>query len=400
MPTASRLPVVIVDPAIVNVGGHMRRLAWLLSSYFLSRGLEVSILTNSSYAGPDFEGCRTLRVFDQSPYGKPSASGGFVSNLAEWISHELTTDAIFLYPTVTPGLAKEIAQFIAVSSPRSVHVLVLLLDVGLAGPVERPTVVDEEVVARYRAAFAAVAEAANKHVILAVPSRTLAAYVRSICPLSVTEVAPPLSIGILAGNDASERDPKAYELGLYLGAAAPYKGFSHLPAVIEMIGAATASEWANVRVHVQVFGVDSYSNKTADVIAAVKKAPFAGRFSVSNSHLADADYEALLRSLDTAVLSYDPQKYAGKTSGVFWELKSLGVPLAIPDDTWMWREAPFFPGVNVPIAGFGAEATFAAARRLVIGRPRPVREGIPVGGPAEMGRQILAAIGLVFEATH
>ena len=292
VPITMRLPLVIVDPSIVNMVGHPRRLAGQLSSYFLSRRLDVSILTNASYTGPDFEARRTVRVFDQSSYRKSSASGSFVPNLANWIAHERSADAIFLYPTVTPVLAQEIAQFIAVSSPESVHVPVLLLDVGLAGPPDRPTVVDEETLAQYRSALTGFAAAANRNVILAVPSRTLAAYVRSISPLPVTEVAPPLSIGTAASNTGRVRNANVYELALYLGAAAPYKGFSHLPTVIGRIGAATGSEWANVRVHVQVFGTDSYSKEIAAVAAAVTKAPFASRFSVNNSHLEDADYEA------------------------------------------------------------------------------------------------------------
>jgi len=392
---ASRLPVVIVDPAIVNMRGHMRRLAWLLSAYFLSQRLEVTILTHARYGGPDFEGCRTGRVFDRSPYQDKApdvASEGFVANFANWTSGEGTADAIFLYPTVTPGLSGEIAQVIACSSPRSVHVLVLMLDVGLAGPVEHPAVVDEETVARYRASFATIAEAANKRVILAVPSRTLAAYVRSICPLPVTAVAPPLSIGPAAEQDGAGHGLPAYQLGLYLGAAATDKGFGNLPGVIRMIGEATGPEWTNVRVHVQAFGAGSYAAEIADVVAAAKAAQFANRFSLRRSRLGDAEYDALFRSLDAGVLAYDPRRYAGKTSGVFWELKSLGTPLAIPDDTWMSREAPFFPGTNVPIDGFTAEATFDATRRLVIDRPQPVRKGLPPGGPAEMARQILAAV--------
>lgn len=397
VPVTDPMPVVIVDPSIVNLRGHMRRLAWLLSSYFLSQRLDVSILTNSRYTGPDFEGSRTEQLFDRSPYGRPSdgASLDLVSRLVEWTSGSGISDAIFLYPTVTPDLAQEISQFISVSSPRSVHALVLMLDLGLAGPVERPTVVDEDTVARYRASFAAIAGAANKRVIMAVPSRTLAAYVRSICPLPVTEVAPPLSVGTVPGDDRDGRSPGKYELGLYLGAAASDKGFGHLPAVIRMIGEATGPEWSNVRIHVQAFGARSHAAGIRDVVSAVKQASFADRFSLRKSRLGDAEYDALFRSLDSAILSYNPRRYAGKTSGVFWELKSLGVPLAIPDDTWMSREAPCFPGVNVPIAGFGADATFAAARRLVMDRPQPVREGLPSTGAAEMGRQILAvAAGL------
>lgn len=395
MPVASGLPIVIVDPAIVNMRGHMRRLAWLLSSYFLSQRLDVTILTHSRYGGPDFEGSRTRRVFDRSPYqdkAPDAASAGFVSNLADWVSREGMADAIFLYPTVTPGLAREIAQAIAASSPRSVHVPVLMLDVGLAGPVEHPTVVDEETVAHYRASFAAMAGAANRRVILAVPSRTLAAYVRSISPLPVTEVAPPLSIATAAAEGDPAHDPTAYQLGLYLGAAATDKGFGHLPEVIRLIGEAAGPEWTNVRVHVQAFGAGRYATAIADVVAAAKAAPFASRFSLRRSRLEDAEYDALFRSLDAGVLAYDPRRYAGKTSGVFWELKSLGTPLAMPEDTWMSREAPLFPGINVPIAGYRAAATFAATRRLVIDRPHPMRERLPSGGAAEMARQILAAV--------
>jgi hypothetical protein len=396
LPVAGGLPIVIVDPSIVNMRGHMRRLAWLLASYFLSERLDVTILTHSRYGGPDFAGCRTGRVFDRSPYqdkAPDEASAGFVSDLTNWMSREGMADAVFLYPTVTPGLAEEIAQAIAASSPRSVHVPVLMLDVGLAGPMERPTVVDEATVERYRASLAAIAAAANKRVIVAVPSRTLAAYVRSICPLPVTEVAPPLSIAPAAEDDATKRGRGEYQLGLYLGAAATDKGFGHLPAVIQMIGEASGPEWTNVRVHVQAFGAGSYTSGIADVVSAVKAAPFASRFSLRRSRLEDAEYDALFRSLDAGVLAYDPRRYAGKTSGVFWELKSLGTPLAMPEDTWMSREAPLFPGINVPIAGYSAAATFAATRRLVIDRPHPMRERLPSGGAAEMARQILAAVG-------
>lgn len=394
VPTTSRLPVVIVDPSIVNMRGHMRRLAWLISSYFLSQRLDVSVLTNSRYSGPTFEGCRTERLFDYSPYRVVSdvSSDDFVSKLVDWAARDGIADAIFLYPTVTSALAQEIARFIALSSPRSIHVIVLMLDVGVAGPAEQPTIVDEGAVAGYRVGFDAIARAANKHVMLAVPSRTLAAYVRSISPLPVTEVAPPLSIGTVKEDERKRRNPGEYPLGLYLGAAASDKGFDHLPAVIKMIGKATGPEWSSVRVHIQAFGARSYADGIQDVVSAVRQAPSANRFSLWKSRLPDAEYEALFRTLDSAVLSYDPRRYAGKTSGVFWELKSIGVPLAVPENTWMSREARFFPGATVPITCFGPEATFAAARQLARTRPMPVRKGLPSFGAAEMAGQILAKI--------
>ena len=388
--------VVIVDPSVDKMRGHMRRLVASFADGFIASGRDVVVLTNRRYAGPDFHNCITKRVFTYSSYVDydPRITATFKEELSAWSREHGSSDALLVYPTVTDRIIEGIGEWIGQAPKQFFHVIVMLLEVGVAGKTERPFVVDHDAFERFRAGFELLA-GAGPSVMIAASSNTMASYVRFVCPLPVEEVAPPFS---LSNNDPGDPRPERvegrgeYRLGLYLGPAAAEKGFYNLPSVIEMIAAAGEADWRGARAIIHAYGGRQHADAIRRVLHAVEVAPTGNRFKVRTARDEDGRYERLVRSLDAVVLAYDEKRYAGKTSGIFWEARSIGLPVAIPARTWMAMEALRSPGEAVMIESFGARQTFEVAARLAKDRPAPATVGLPLSGAAEAARQILARV--------
>jgi hypothetical protein len=118
------------------------------------------------------------------------------------------------------------------------------------------------------------------------------------------------------------------------------------------------------------------------------------KLTVYGGRLSEDDYHALLESADCMIVPYDPAAYTGKSSGIVWECISLGIPLVVPRQTWLEREAVLwgagcvayqphtiegiskaFAAMSSDLAGF-RENSVAAARnyRTVNGADAVVRQ--------------------------
>lgn len=126
---------------------------------------------------------------------------------------------------------------------------------------------------------------------------------------------------------------------LYLGDARLEKGFQYLPGLVRELtdndrGAPRFEFW------IQAHGVSPC--EAAEIVAArAELSRLANRgVRLFTLPLSPAAYRDLLASGQIAVLPYDRRAYAERSSGVFAEALAAGIPLVVPQGTWMARQMP------------------------------------------------------------
>ncbi|WP_198371013.1 hypothetical protein, partial [Roseomonas rosulenta] len=82
----------------------------------------------------------------------------------------------------------------------------------------------------------------------------------------------------------------------------------------------------------------------------------APNIEVAAGRLAPEAYLDLLRGARIALFPYDPALYRRKSSGVLWEAISLGLPVVVPEGTWLEHEARHWGAGHVAHAAHSAEA--------------------------------------------
>jgi glycosyltransferase involved in cell wall biosynthesis len=147
---------------------------------------------------------------------------------------------------------------------------------------------------------------------------------------------------------------------LYSGDLKSDKGFALVPDVADRL-CASFPAW-NFLVHVNP---DSGWGKILESLPALGRvAEQRPNLTLRTGRLDREAYEALLRSADCLVSTYDPVVYARKTSGVMWEAISLGIPALVPRDTWLQREAALWAAGHVAYAKHEADAICAGFTEL------------------------------------
>ncbi|HUY93171.1 MAG TPA: hypothetical protein VMV10_30865 [Pirellulales bacterium] len=124
---------------------------------------------------------------------------------------------------------------------------------------------------------------------------------------------------------------------LYLGDARLEKGFQHLPGLVRAL---TDDEGHRLRFEFY-FQAHCVSPCEAPEITAARAelCRLAHRgVTLFTSPLSPPKYRELLASGHLVVLPYDRRAYAERSSGVFAEALAAGIPLVVPEGTWMARQ--------------------------------------------------------------
>jgi glycosyltransferase involved in cell wall biosynthesis len=132
--------------------------------------------------------------------------------------------------------------------------------------------------------------------------------------LGQTRDGPPRVL--LFGGQALSR--KGFELTAEL-AAALFARFDDVEGVVQL-HSCTTPEHARV----------------ADRLRGIAQS--SGRLKILEGFLSEADMKQVLFDCDIAVLAYDTQVYAGRTSGLLWEAIASGLIVVTPANTWLARE--------------------------------------------------------------
>lgn len=118
---------------------------------------------------------------------------------------------------------------------------------------------------------------------------------------------------------------------VYLGDARQEKGYQHLPAV----AAELADDLAQGRVRMVLQSNFNLPGGEAGIAAA--RAALAAHRNVTllTDPLDEKTYVRVLHEASLVLLPYDASRYVARTSGVLAEAIHAGVPLVVPEETWM-----------------------------------------------------------------
>jgi hypothetical protein len=122
---------------------------------------------------------------------------------------------------------------------------------------------------------------------------------------------------------------------LYAGDMKLEKGMALLPELVERLCAAYPGWDFVVHANPNIGGGKAMKSHHALRGLAEKHA----NFQFHSGRLEREAYIELLASSDLMISTYDPAAYETKSSGVLWECISLGVPILVPDRTWLANEA-------------------------------------------------------------
>jgi hypothetical protein len=139
---------------------------------------------------------------------------------------------------------------------------------------------------------------------------------------------------------------------LFAGDARIDKGVALLPELMPRLAAAHA-DW-RFAAHVNAASSWGEARAAAEALPAVAAA--AANIELTTGRLAPEAYAGLLRGARIALFPYDPALSRRKSSGVLWEAISLGLPVVVPEGTWLEHEARHWGAGHVAYRSHGVAA--------------------------------------------
>jgi glycosyltransferase involved in cell wall biosynthesis len=339
------MALVILDPNLEGEGGHHLAYDLAIAREALARGRPATIVANRAFRAGTIEGVRILPHFTTSTYAREHddpVSGAaddwkalndrLLAELSLLPRAETPPEAAVLVPTTTEnhlaGYLAWMKGFDPAEAPLfAVHLMFpagVTLDAAGAMAVEEPL----------RALFYRMAERLAQedgpevHLFASGGQRAAefgALFGRAIPP-------HPLPIRPEPGPPRPHAAPRVL---LFAGDARPDKGIALLPGLLPRLAAAHPG--ATFAAHVNAERAWGEARQAAEALAAL--AGSAPNIEILTGRLAPGAYLDMLRASDLVVLPYDPRLARRKSSGVLWEAVSLGIPLVVPDDTWLAAEA-------------------------------------------------------------
>jgi hypothetical protein len=342
------MTLIIIDPNFAHPHGH--HMEWDLAIAAAARDREQDALIFAHRDCPlaSSEGLEIIPLFSHSTYeskyddrivGKFDNFTYFNDALASELAliprdRLRATDAV-LVPTLTEnhllGYVSWIRTFDAARAP--LFVLWLMFPSGLSSADEAGvrSVVDPFQALFYRLAFRRASEPGTPIHFFG-GGRQLAREFSQLAGATIEAHAMPCDPR--SGNSQREIDRPAALL--FAGDVKTDKGFLLMPELADrlcatwpgwdfLIHANSGSSWGPA--------LEAYNELTVAV------APRHKNLILLTGRLSREDYLALMDRADCLVSTYDPVVYARKSSGVIWEAISLGLPMLVPADTWLEKEA-------------------------------------------------------------
>jgi glycosyltransferase involved in cell wall biosynthesis len=154
---------------------------------------------------------------------------------------------------------------------------------------------------------------------------------------------------------------------LYAGEARTDKGFGLLPDIVRALG--PDLDAGRLRLVCQISQNEFAGVALREAADALSRTP---GVEVVRGFLPSGEYERVFASCDLVVLPYDPAQYRARLSAVFVDATSMGMPVVVPDGTWMSGQLAEGRGAGVVFAAPQAMDIAAAIRRAVLDPTLPV----------------------------
>lgn len=339
------MALVILDPNLEGEAGHHLAYDLAIAREALARGRPVTIVANRAFRAGTIEGVRILPHFTTTTYAREHddpVSGAaddwkalndrLLGELALLPRAETPPDAAVLVPTTTEnhlaGYLAWMKGFDPLEAPLfAVH---LMFPSGVTIGTSGEMVVEDPLRALFYRLAGRLAHEDGPEVHLLASGGQHAA---EFGALFGRAIAPhPLPIRPEPGPPRPHAAPRVL---LFAGDARPDKGIGLLPALLPRLAAEHPA--VTFAAHVNAERAWGEAREAAEAVAAL--AASAPNIEVKTGRLAPEAYLDLLRGSDLVVLPYDPALARRKSSGVLWEAVSLGLPLVVPQDTWLAAEA-------------------------------------------------------------
>jgi glycosyltransferase involved in cell wall biosynthesis len=390
----------ILDPNLVDDHGHHLRWDLAIAAAAAKAGHPATIVANRRFAADADLGVSLIPHFSHTTYETRSAdrftaahddfeyfNSVLLQELAALPISGLRTGDVVLVPTVSEnhllGYLRWMKSFAADAAPR--FVVHLMFPPGIRVEQEGLEVVEPFRAQFYRLAFRKAA-AEGPEILFFGGGRQLAEEFSQIAGIHI----PPHAIPLAPERGAHVRERPEPTALLFAGDAKPDKGFLLVPQLAEAL-CGRHPDW-HFAVHANTTIGGANMRQAFDSLEALARRN--RKLTVYGGRLSEDDYHALLESADCMIVPYDPAAYTGKSSGIVWECISLGIPLVVPRQTWLEREAVLwgagcvayqphtiegiskaFAAMSSDLAGF-RENSVAAARnyRTVNGADAVVRQ--------------------------
>jgi hypothetical protein len=157
---------------------------------------------------------------------------------------------------------------------------------------------------------------------------------------------------------------------LYAGEARADKGFGLLPGIAEEL--ATERESGALTIACQ-----STLSEFADeaIRAAIQRLKETRGVELIDRFLPSTEYDALIAGCDLILLPYDADQYRSRLSAIFVDATCAGVPVIVPEDTWMSRQLEEGLGAGGAFATLTPQAIATVVRQLLPKLDMVKREG-------------------------
>ncbi|BDG73644.1 hypothetical protein [Roseomonas fluvialis] len=349
----------ILDPNLEGEAGHHLAYDLAIAQEAIARGEPATIIAHRRFAPATIGGVRILPHFTETTYAVRHAdpvtgrlddyrvlNDLLLEELAALPRHEFRPSDCVLVPTTTEnhlaGFLGWMKGFDAREAP--LFVVHLMFPSGMAVDAAGRAVVEDPLRALfYRLADRVALEPGAAVHLFASGGQHAAEF----SALLGRPVPPhPLPIRHDPGLEAPLRAL------LFAGDARVDKGVALLPDLMPRL-AAVHPGW-RFAAHVNAASSWGAARAAAEALPAVTAG--APNLELTTGRLAPDAYADLLRGARIALFPYDPALYRRKSSGVLWEAISLGLPVVVPEGTWLEHEARHWGAGHVAYRPHGVAA--------------------------------------------
>ncbi|MBP0465349.1 hypothetical protein J5Y09_15595 [Roseomonas sp. PWR1] len=360
------MALIILDPNLEGESGHHLAYDLAIAREAMARGQTVTIVANRRFGVSAIEGVRVLPHFTATTYAvrhDDPVTGRFddIRHFNDLLGAELALlpadlfgprDAV-LAPTVTEthlaGLLGWMKGFEPASAP--LFVVHLMFPSGVALDAAGVLQVEDPIAALAYRLAGRVAEAPGPPVHLFASGRQHAVEFSTLfgrpVPAHPLPILPDPPEAVATSGD---------RVLLFAGDARADKGIALLPPLVDLLAPARPG-WT-FAAHVN--SAAAWGEAAAAATELRSRAALHPNLALAEGRLQPEAYTALLAGARIALLPYDPQRYRRKSSGVLWEAVCLGLPVVVPEGTWLENEARHWGAGHVAYAAQDPAAIAAA----------------------------------------
>lgn len=350
--------IFLLDPSLSDENDHHFYAMRALLSEAESLGLETKVFVHKEASRAVRRlGARrhfSVRGYDVFEHGATELDEMATANYQTLVSlrklrSKIRPDDFVFFPAMTSGLAMGVCQWISgfepQEAPRFGMCLMFQPDWHTGGGRS------EAAEAYNRQAFGLIPRAIRHRVVYVCETEELA---KEYAPIvgSLPLALPIPTFQFLLDDRAKKEKRVGHPPRVaYLGYTKPEKGSLLLPDVLVK----AEERYGELDFTVQIMGPSEALRVEIEKAAnTLRKVPKIIRGSVVAEQMI-----RIFSDTDVLLLPYDPSTYRTRSSALFTEAKSLGVPMILPRNTSIGREAAE-KGIGVEIADFNAESTLDA----------------------------------------